>query len=275
MLSSSSKAMGLRWGARALLPLLLLPALARAQSADDLAKATANPIADLVSLPLQSNWDRKIGVEGGTQYTLNVQPVIPVRLGEDWNLITRSILPLQRQPALQAGQGDAWGLGDVVASQFFSPRNSGAMVWGLGPVFMLPTASKDRLGTGKWSLGPTGVMLVQSGPWTYGGLANHLVSVGGDSARSRVRATFLNPFVSYRMGQGWSATFAPEYSYNWEAASGQRETLPLIFLIAKVSTLGQQPISLSLGYKHYVKAPNEQLDNGFRLVLSFLFPKGS
>lgn len=255
-------------------PLLALTTFgAQAQSADDLAKATANPVADLISLPLQSNWDRKVGIHGDTQYTLNVQPVIPVKLSSEWNLITRTIIPLVDQPAMAVGQGSARGLGDVVASQFFSPAKPGAFIWGAGTVFMLPTASKDRLGTSKWSVGPTGVILVQSGPWTYGGLANHLRSFAGDKSRGTVQATFLNPFVSYSLGQGWTATLSPEYTYNWEGASGQKVTFPVAAMISKVTVVGGQPLSLALGYKYFVKAPNDQLDNGLRLSVNFLFPK--
>lgn len=243
------------------------------ESADALAKATANPIADLISLPLQSNWDRGYGPGDNTQYTLNIQPVIPFQLNEDWNLITRTILPVVHQPALAAGQNDLWGTGDIVASQFFSPRNSGGLIWGVGTVFLIPSASDSRLGSKKWGAGPTGVVLIQDGPWTYGGLANHLRSVAGSSDRARVNASFLNPFVTYGLGGGWSTTFAAEYTYNWDASSELRTTLPLIASVAKVTRFGKQPVSLALGYKYYADSPSDQLDNGLRFSVNFLFPK--
>ena len=262
---------------KCLFGLLLAATTAGAQaagsSADELAKATANPISDLIALPLQSNWDKGVGPGDNTLYTLNVQPVIPFQLNDDWNLITRTIIPVVSQPALTQGQGDIWGTGDVVASQFFSPRNSGSLIWGVGSAFLLPTASDDRLGTEKWAAGPTGVVLVQSGPWTYGGLANHLRSFAGNDERTRVNATFINPFLTYGLGDGWSTTLSPEYTYNWEAEHGQRTTFPLVAILSKVTHLGQQPVSLSVGYKYYADAPNEQMDEGVRFVVSFLFPK--
>ena len=253
---------------------LLISAQAYAQSADELAKATANPVANLISVPLQSNWDKGYGPGDNTQYTLNVQPVIPFKLNNEWNLITRTIVPVVHQPAMTPGQGDAWGIGDTVMSLFLSPNaSSNGLIWGAGPVLLLPTASKDRLGSEKWGAGPTGVVLVQEGPWTYGVLGNHLWSFAGADARDKVSISYANPFASYALGGGWTLTAQAEITYNWEADSGKRTTLPASFIVSKVTHFGQQPVSLALGYKHFVEAPNGQLDHGVRFVVNFLFPK--
>ena len=257
-----------------LLCALLVANPAWAQSAEELAKATANPVADLIAVPLQNNWDKGYGPDKQTQYTLNVQPVVPFKLDQEWTLITRTIVPVVHQPAMAAGQDDAWGIGDSVMSFFLSPRaTSDGLIWGAGPVLLLPTASKKRLGSEQWGAGPTGVVLVQNEHWTYGILANHLWSFAGSDARDKVNASYANPFVTYAIGGGWSTTLQTEVTYNWEADAGKRSTMPVTWMVSKISRFGSQPVSLSLGYKHYVETPDGNPDNGIRFVVSFLFPK--
>ena len=260
-------------GTLSLLCLYMNTGIAQAQDADELAKATVNPVSDLIALPLQSNWDKGYGPGNKTQYTLNVQPVIPFKLNNDWNLITRTIVPVVHQPGMVAGQGDVWGIGDTVASFFLSPRQVKGMIWGVGPVLLLPTANEDRLGSKKWGAGPTGVALIQEGPWTYGALANHIWSYAGAGSRSDVNTSYVNPFASYGLGGGWTLTGQGEVTYNWEAESGKRATIPMSVMVSKVTRIGMQPVSLALGYKHYVKTPDGNPDNGIRFVISFLFPK--
>jgi hypothetical protein len=255
--------------------LLLAAPLASAQSTtDDLVKATANPVAAMISLPMQSNWEKGYGPGDQTQYTMNVQPVIPFKVNEEWNLVTRTIVPLVHQPAMAVGQGDAWGVSDTVMTLMLSPSKVSKIIWGAGPVFLLPTASKERLGGEKWGIGPSGVILVQEGAWTYGGLANHIWSFAGSDSRSDIKQTYSNPFVTYALGSGWSATMQADYTYNWEAASGKETTLAWTPVLAKVTTIGTQAVSIGLGYRHYSKTPNgSQPDKGVRLVFNFLFPK--
>ncbi len=244
-----------------------------AQSADELAKATANPVANLISLPLQSNWEKGYGPGNDTQYTLNVQPVIPVKLNDEWNLITRTIVPFVHQPEMSIGQGDDWGLGDTVASFFLSPTAGGRVIWGAGPVLLLPTASAARLGTEKWGAGPSGVVLVQEANWTYGILANHLWSFAGDDTRREVNASFLNPFVTYSLGQGVSLTGQAELTYDWNAEQGKHTTMPLTISIGKVTHIGKQPISFNVGYRYFAETPNGNPEHGIRMLVNFLFPK--
>jgi hypothetical protein len=164
-----------------------------AADATALAKQLANPIASLTSVPLRYNSDSGYGPAGdGDVDRLNIQPVIPITLDNDWNLITRTIMPFIGQNDIPVqGQGDS-GLGDITASQFFSPKaaTAGGWIWGVGPVELLPTASQESLGTEQFGLGPTGVALKQVGPWTYGALANHIWTVFGDDSRDKVNATF-------------------------------------------------------------------------------------
>jgi hypothetical protein len=168
-------------------------------NADALAQKLQNPVASLISVPIQNNWDFGIGSADAMRYTVNVQPVIPFKLNDDINLITRTIVPIIHAESPVVGGGNISGVGDIVQSFFLSPAKPTAsgIIWGAGPVFLYPSATDDRLGTEKFGLGPTAVLLRQQGPWTYGGLANHIWSVTGNKQRTDVSATFLNPFLSY------------------------------------------------------------------------------
>src|SRR5215831_5295371 len=136
-----------------------------ASSTEALQKATQNPVADLISVPLQNNSNFGIGLHDRTQNVLNIQPVIPTHLTQDWNLITRIIEPILWQPDPEANSGGTFGLGDMNQTFFFSPAHPGKIIWGAGPAFVLPTATDPALGQGKWSIGPSFVALAQPGHW--------------------------------------------------------------------------------------------------------------
>ena len=194
------------------------PGVARAAD-EGLAQQLANPVAALISVPFQFNYDEGIGPAGdGSRLLLNVQPVIPFSVGEEWNIISRTIVPIVDQSDIFPWAGSQTGLGDTVQSLFLSPKapTSGGIIWGVGPVFLLPTATDDRLGTGKWGIGPSGVVLRQQGPWTVGGLANHIWSVAGDKDRADINQTFLQPFASFTTPDAWTFTLQTETTYNWE-----------------------------------------------------------
>ncbi len=242
------------------------------ESADELAKKLSNPIASLISVPFQFNADFGVGPDdGGEAYTLNVQPVIPVHITEDWNLISRTILPVVGREDVFPLDDSVWGLGDTLQSLFFSPvePGPGGLIWGVGPALLLPTATDERLGAEKWGAGPTAVALLQTGPWTVGTLANHIWSYAGDDDRADVSQTFIQPFVAYALGDGQTIALNSESTYNWEA---EEWTVPVNLQYTKVFTVGRQPMSFQFGGRYYPERPDDGPDWGLRATITLLFP---
>jgi len=256
-----------------MLIMTLLPASVAAQeNADVLAKQLSNPVAALISVPVQFNPDFGFGEKDGWRLTTNVQPVIPSAITEDWNLITRVIMPVIYQDDVFPGSSE-FGLGDFTPTFFFSPRatGSGGWIWGIGPIFLLPTASDDHLGAGKWGLGLSPLALKQAaGGLTYGALVNHIESVAGDDDRRDVSNTFIQPFFAKQFPGAKTLTFNLESSYDWE---GEQWTVPLNVSYSKVTKMGGQMLSLAGGARAYLEKPEGGPDWGLRFVVTFLFPK--
>lgn len=237
-----------------------------------LAKATLNPVASLISVPVQNNFDWGAGPnDDGFQYKLNVQPVIPISLNEDWNVISRTILPYVYQENY-IGTSSQSGLADTIQSLFFSPvkPTSRGWIWGAGPVLQIPTATDDLLGEEKWGAGPTAVVLKQQGPWTYGALVNHVWSFAGESGRDDVNRTFLQPFVSYTTKTFTSFSVNTESTYDWQR---EQWTVPVNGFVQQLLKVGNQPIALQVGGRYYAEGPSGAPEWGLRFQISFLFPK--
>jgi hypothetical protein len=249
-------------------------AQAAGQSSSGLAKASQNPIADLISLPFQNNMNFNVGPNNHVQNVLNIQPVIPINLNEDWNLITRTILPVMYQPELAPGVGNEFGIGDLQVTGWFSPAKSEGLVWGVGPVFRFPTATDDSLGSDQWSMGPTAVALVMTGPWVAGGLIQNVWSVGGDSDRPDVNELLIQPFVNYNLADGWYLVTAPLITANWEASGGDRWTVPIGGGVGRVFKIGKQPINCQVQAFYNLDKPKNAADWTLRLQVQLLFPKG-
>lgn len=241
------------------------------QDAQALAKKLANPVASLISLPLQNNFDFGMGPnEDGFRYTLNVQPVIPIALSKDWNVISRTIVPIIGQTDV-VGPSSQFGLGDTVQSFFFSPNKSEPFVWGLGPQFLIPTATNEYLGTQKFGVGITGLILKQKGKWTVGSLVNHMWSVAGKDTRADVSLTYIQPFLSYTTKTAWTFNLNTESTYDWE---GKTWNVPIHFTVSKLVKLGKRPVSIGGSLRCWANSgPGGPQWCGFRLIFTPLFPK--
>jgi len=243
-----------------------------------LAKAAQNPVADMISLPFQWNMNYNYGPLDRQQQVLNIQPVYPFELNQDWNLITRTIVPVISQPPFTPSQDRENGIGDIQFSAFLSPvkPTAGGWLWGAGLVGQLDTASDDRLGQGKYGLGPTAVMVRMQGQWVLGGLINQVWSVAGDDDRPDVSQMLMQPFVNYNFpnSPGRYLSFAPIITANWEADHARDVwTVPLGLGIGQILRIGKQPVNVSLAYYTNVEKPDFGPDYQVRLQVTFLFPK--
>ena len=236
----------------------------------ELATAAQNPVASMISVPFQNNMNFNFGPLEKTQNILNIQPVIPFELTDDWNLITRTIVPVVSQPAFTPAQDRKFGLGDTVFTAFLSPKDSGQLIWGVGPVLLLPTSTDDRLGAGEWGAGPSAVVLTVQGPWVVGSLFSNVWSFTGDE---QVNLFTWQYFVNYNLDDGWYLTSAPVITANWEADSGNTWTVPFGGGVGKIFRIGKQPMNVSAAAYYNVEKPDFGADWQMRFQVQFLFPK--
>jgi hypothetical protein len=245
-----------------------------AQDAAELAKKLSNPVAAMISVPFQYNYDQNLGLtDDGHKSTLNVQPVVPISLNDDWNLISRTIVPIIWQEDIVPGT-EQHGIGDVVQSLFFSPKEpTDGIIWGVGPAFLLPTGTDPLMSAEKWGAGPTAVALTQKDGWTVGALANHIWSFAGDEDRDDVNSTFLQPFVSYTTPDAWTFSLNTESTYDWNAETW---SVPVNFQVLKLLTFGSQAVQLGGGAGYWAESPEGGPEGWrFRATMTFLFPTGN
>jgi hypothetical protein len=245
-------------------------------TAGDLAKATQNPVASLISVPVQNFTDFNIGPYARDRNTvLQFQPVIPFQLGANWNLIVRTIVPVVSQPDITQRRMGTFGLGDINPSFFLSPARPGKLIWGAGPSFLVPTATDNTLGTGKFSIGPAVVALIQPGKWTLGILVSNLFSVAGPQGRHDVNLMTMQYFVNYNLKKGYYITLQPIITANWNAPRGDTWLTPVGGGVGRIMRLGFQPVNLSVQAYANVKRPDNFPSPTWQLKfqIAFLYPK--
>jgi hypothetical protein len=241
-----------------------------AQDEEELAKKAQNPVGDLISLPFQNNTSFGIGPHNRTQNTLNIQPVYPIKMG-NWNLITRTIMPVITQPDVSMESGSTTGIGDISFTAFLSPANPGKVIWGVGPAISIPTAADNVPGFGKWAVGPSIVALTISGPWVVGALVNNVWSVGGDDADPDVNFLLFQYFINYNMESGAYLVTAPIITNNWEVDDSL--ILPFGGGIGKIFRLGKLPINGNVQAYYNAVTPDGGPKWATRLQLQLMFPK--
>ncbi len=249
---------------------------AAAENSDALRKAAQNPVASLISVPVQNN--NNFGIDPGyrTQDVLNIQPVIPVKASDNWNLIIRWITPIIYQPlpaVASAPQTGVYGLGDMQPTFLLSPSKPHKLIWGAGPIFQLPTATSQYLGQGKLGIGPNVVALAMPGHFVLGVLANNVWSVAGSGSRPSINQMLVQYFINYNMKKGWYLTSQPIITANWEVSNSGRWVVPFGGGIGRIMKLGFQPVNLSAQFYGNAVHPPGASPWGMRLQIAFLFPK--
>ena len=244
-----------------------------AQESSEIAKQAQNPIASLISVPLENDFNPQTGINKQDSYVLEMKPVVPFKLSNDWTLITRTIIPVIQVPDLAPGVDGTTGVGDVQLSLFLSPAKAGPVIWGAGPVVSFPTASQEILGTKKVSVGPTVVVLRIQGHWLFGTLVQNLFSVAGPAARPDVNQMLLQPFANYNLRHGWYLTSSPIITANWEVNPNQRWVVPVGGGFGKIVHFGKLPVNMYTQFFRNVERPDGTTHWSARFQAQLLFPK--
>jgi hypothetical protein len=242
--------------------------MSEAEKQAELARKIQNPVSSLISLPIQNNTGFNFGAGDDVQNVLNIQPVYPVSISENWNLVNRAILPVIYQPAPVPGASTEFGLGDTYYTAFLSPKKSGKIIWGVGPTILIPTSTADTLGVGEWGAGVSGVALTMKGPWVVGVLVGNAWSFEGN-----FNQLTLQPFVNYNFEHGWYVTSVPLITANWEASGGDVWTVPVGGGVGRLTKVGKQPMNFQLQAFYNVASPSVGPEWTLRFQVQFLFPK--
>ena len=244
-------------------------------SAEELAKLAQNPVGNLISLPFQNNTNLNFGTDKGTQNILNIQPVIPISINDEWNIITRTIVPVIHMPSLGPGIDSKDGVGDTVFTAFLSPAKPGHWIWGAGPVIQAPTNSSSELGNKNWGMGPSFVVLhlEHGSPWVYGVLVNNVWSLTSNKDGGAYSNGLVQPFVNYNFEGGLYLTSAPILTVDWKADSGQQWTVPVGGGVGKIFHLGKLPVNTQISAYYNVVRPDFQANWQIRAQVQLMFPK--
>jgi len=238
-----------------------------------LAKASQNPVANMTTIPFQFNWFSGGGIPGAQTLSQTlIQPVLPLPLNKDFNIVSRTIVPVVSIPIQNGGKQQ--GIGDIQEQVYFSPSASKGLIWAFGPVFSLPAATNSAIVTGQFAAGPSLVLLGMPGKFVIGGVANQMWRFAGNNSTTAINSFYVQPFINYNFNLGWSISTAPSISANWSAASGQQWTVPIGMGVSKITLVGKQPISISFQYYHNAVRPDNVGSDQVRMAVAFLFPKG-
>jgi hypothetical protein len=249
-------------------------AAAKAEDAPELAHLVENPIAEVVSVPFQNNLTFGVGAHDDPLNVLNIQPVLPFRVSQEWNVISRTIIPVVHEPPLTPGMGSTDGVGDISLALYLSPaKTSSSFIWGVGPALTFPSATNDALGQGKFSAGLSAVALTIQGHWLVGALVTDVASVAGESDRHGVHQMLVQPFINYNLPHGWYLTASPIITSNWQARSGQQWTVPLGGGAGRTVRLGKQALNTYVQAFGNATSPHDAGRWTLRVQVQLLFPK--
>ena len=219
----------------------------------DIAKKLANPIANMISVPLQYQFSRGVGVnQGGSEQTLLFQPVAPFDLGSGDVFIVRPIVAGAREVSVQSGNGQSfsgYGVASVTLESFYAPNTNSSWIWGVGPYAVSPSGNSGKFGSQQTGAGVTGVVLNRDGPWTYGLLAYQSWSLGGNPTFGTQNNLYGQPFVAYTTKNAVTVTANMEAQYNYDA---RRTSNPLYVGVSKLMVFDGTPISFGAGPMYYV-----------------------
>ncbi len=243
-------------------------------------KISQNPVGNITIFPFQNNFNYGYGPYTRLQYNLNVQPVFPIMLSQNWTLVARTIIPVVNQPssspptvcASPYGCPSTFGLSDVQEQLFFGPKTKpDKLIWAAGPIFQFPSATPNTLGSAKWAAGPTFVALLMPGKWVIGALTSQLWSFAGPASRSNISSFLLQPFVNYNLKDGWALTTGPIITANW-VSTQNKWAVPVGGGVAKTFKDGVQLMQISVQYYTWVTRPLSSPQTDLKMNWSLLWP---